>query len=206
MYMAKITSLTIFLASVLGSFIIPSRNTHVPGNALKVTLDVQYDSTGVKPGRDTIVYTKNKTVNWNDFKGPVPANFPAVANSAVGFMYRAGMISEGRDLKISIRITAFFIRPQSWVKEKDKSDYILEHEQRHFDLARYGAEQFRQKLLAASFNDTRVGAIINKAYQDAWTEYQALQVQYDEETEHSINMARQNNWNDKITGWLARIP
>lgn len=204
MNMTKITSFLIL--PVWACFIFPSQHTRTPGNSFKVTLNVQYDSTGVKPGRDTIVYTKNKLVNWSDFKGPVPANFPAVANSAVGFMYRAGMVSEGRDLKISIRITAFFIRPQSWVKEKDKSDYILEHEQRHFDIARYGAERFRQKLLAATFSDGRAGDIINKAYQEAWSEYQALQIQYDEETEHSINTAKQNNWNDKITGWLARIP
>lgn len=175
-----------------------------PEKAIK--LNVVYDSLGIKPGADTISYSKTKLVNWNDFKGAAPGDHPAAANSAVGFMYHAG-VSGGREgITIDVRITSFFVRSLSWVKQKDKSDYILVHEQHHFDIARYGAELFRRKLLAATFTEARIGDIMNNAYQEAWNEYQQLQKTYDEESSHSLDAPGQEAWNKKIAAMLAQIP
>jgi hypothetical protein len=187
---------------------VSSKQNEIPGNGRAITLLISYDSTLVKNGKDSIVHTKNKTVDWNDFKGVVPTDFPASANSAVGFMYKAGITVEGGsgNKKIMVRISSFFVRSQSWVKEKDKSTHILHHEQLHFDIARIGAEKFREKLQAADFNSVSPGEAINKAYREAWTEYLALQNQYDEETNHSQDEVKQQEWNEKISGWLKAIP
>lgn len=191
----------------LGIFSLPFFNTHKPGTTQKaIKLTVVYDSLGIKSGGDTISYSKTKPVNWGDFKGVAPENHPAAANSAVGFMYRAS-VSGGRDgATIEVRITSFFVRSLSWVKQQHKSGYILEHEQRHVDIARYGAELFRKKLLAASFTEQRIGEIMNRAYQEAWNEYQALQKKYDEESDHSLNPEKQQEWNAKIAAMMAQIP
>lgn len=202
-----LTSTVLQTILALGFLSMPFFNTHQKTTPQKVVkLNVVYDSLGIKSGPDTIVHSKTKPVNWMDFKGNAPENFPAAANSAVGFMYRAG-VAGGRDgITIDVRITSFFVRSLSWVKQQHKSDYILVHEQHHFDIARYGAELFRKKLLAATFTESRIGETLNKAYQDAWNEYQALQKSYDEESEHSLNTAKQQEWNAKITGLLAQIP
>jgi hypothetical protein len=201
----------IFLLLLLpGVYGIPLSNKQreIPANGRSVMLLVSYDSTLIKPGNDTIVHTRNKTVNWNDFKGEVPAGITASANSSVGFMYKAGITSEGgrKPLHITIRITSFFVRSSSWAKTKDMNLHILKHEQLHFDMARIGAEKFRDKLLAADFNNVPPGEAINKAYREAWTEYLALQDQYDTETDHSMDAVKQYEWNKKITRWLNAIP
>lgn len=192
----------------LGFFSLSFFNTHLRESATQkaIKLNVVYDSLGIKGGNDTIVYSRFKPVNWNDFKAAAPENHPAAANSAVGFMYRAS-VSGGRDgATVEVRITSFFVRPLSWVKQQHKSGYILEHEQHHFDIARYGAELFRKKLLAASFTEQRIGELLNKAYQEAWNEYQDLQKSYDEESNHSLDVPGQEAWNKKIAAMLAQIP
>ncbi|MBL7726669.1 MAG: DUF922 domain-containing protein [Dinghuibacter sp.] len=177
-----------------------------PYTAKAIQLDVRYDSTLVRSGADTIVYTPNKKVHWGQFTGAVPANAPAAANSAVGFMFKAGVASNSNGSTISIRIAAYFIPRQSWVQARHKTGYILEHEQRHFDIARYGAELFRKKLLATRFNAGNISKNISAAYEAAWTEYLALQEQYDKETSHSINEAKQAEWNKKLDEWMKTVP
>jgi hypothetical protein len=193
------------LVFCIAGFVVPGKNKKPTGH-YKVTLHVEYDSTGIKAGGDTIAYSKFKKINWKDFTGRIPENFPAAANSAVGFMYRASMVTDGRNTNLSLRISCFFVKSQSWVREKDKSGYILEHERHHFNIARHGAELFRSKLLATTFKENQIGEQINNTYREAWREYENLQNQYDEETDHSINSARQKEWSEKVNGWMSKLP
>lgn len=202
----KILSFCLLLCCGAFSGFSPYHNVLTLKDPAAVQIDVRYDSALVRTGPDSVVYTPGKKVNWGHFTGAVPANAPAAANSAVGFMYKAGVATNSNGATISIRIAAYFIPRQSWVQPKNKSGYILEHEQRHFDMARYGAELFRKKILASRFTVNNISKSINNAYQEAWNEYLNLQELYDKETEHSINEVKQAEWNKKMDEWMNAIP
>ncbi len=179
--------------------------TPKPSEHDAVILNVEYDTTAFKNSTDTILYKNNTTLNWSDFKDKPKDNESTVANSAIGFKYNAGIKTSGRQTIITVTTSSFFVRSKSWGKTAHKNAYILKHEQYHFNLARYGAELFKQNLLKEKITYNNFNSKINKAYYQAWNAYLKLQQQYDKESNHSINKPQQALWEAKIDGLLQGL-
>ncbi len=86
------------------------------------------------------------------------------------------------------------------------SDYALNHEQRHFDIAKIAAEHFKRKLASEQLPVDNYDGFINYDYLDAYREMDKLQEQYDKETDHGANHAAQEGWDRKIDEELRRSP
>lgn len=173
-----------------------------PKKRATFNVNIAYDTTAFFNSKDTILHLPKSTLQWVDFKGKPDNQSHTVANSAVGFKFTAGIQSQDKNTTVHLKISSFFVRSKSWGKTKNLNNYILLHEQKHFDLARYGAELFRRNLLQQKMNASNASNFINKAYDDAWNTYLTLQAQYDKETNHSINTAQQEIWNKKIDSLL----
>jgi hypothetical protein len=185
---------------LLTAFVLP------PVKNKKLRLSIEYDPNSVVSGGDTIAYTgKQPDLTWADFRGVLPKDAVGVANSALGFRFNARITVNDEEVLLTIKTAAYFVRNHSWSDAQRRDDHILRHEQLHFELARVGAEIFRKKILAAKMNDKNFGDQLNQAYREAWKEYIALQEQYDEETNHSINKTQQAAWDKKITEAVAKI-
>ncbi|TAE78919.1 MAG: DUF922 domain-containing protein [Bacteroidetes bacterium] len=84
--------------------------------------------------------------------------------------------------------------------------YTLNHEQKHFDLCEVYARKIRQKIAEKDFTKVKdTPAEINKIYNKLIAEYFKEQEKFDKETEHGINAAKQQIWNEKIAGMLADL-
>ena len=83
-----------------------------------------------------------------------------------------------------------------------KTDYLLNHEQRHFDLAESGAREFRKKLKQARFTPENFQKEVQNITREIDEKYKKLQQQYDKESDHSRNEEKQNEWNQKIDSML----
>jgi hypothetical protein len=197
-------AIILFLAAACGLSGFVRRTASTP-QPLNVQFRFVYDTTAYAAGNDTVGYRPGTRVDWADFKGAVPEVTDAVANSSVGMKFSADFLSNEDVNTLTVTGVSYFIKSKSWVKPGKQSDYILRHEQLHFDIARLGAERFRELMSAEAVTEDNFNVVFRKIYKQVWMEHQALQQQYDRETRHSINTTEQLRWNEKIASKLSAI-
>ena len=86
-----------------------------------------------------------------------------------------------------------------------KTDYILTHEQGHFDIAEIFARKLNKLMKEYNFDWNTYRQDLKKIYQDVLDEKEDMQNKYDEETNHSINKEKQEEWLKKISGKLKEL-
>ncbi len=161
--------------------------------AVKVTFT---DHTEKTEG-DTIYYSPNRPLTWDDFHGRVPqSRFDAEVFATIGYDEKTTVINGVINLELDIKVC--IPKNDCWVKAGMQNDYALNHEQRHFDIARIAAEYFKQRIKAENLPVSNYDGPINVDYLDAYREMDSLQKQYDVETNHGGNHAAQERWNERI--------
>ncbi|GMV36635.1 MAG: hypothetical protein AMXMBFR61_11430 [Fimbriimonadales bacterium] len=151
-------------------------------------------------------------LKWEDFKGDPPANSTHDAETTSGikvsnYTYdtKKGDDNKWHSKLKGAKATSTMDKTQSWVKPGKKTDELLKHEQYHFDISEYWAREL-QKVLDGleGIGDTPEAAEANlaekvqQAYQDILQKHNAMQEKYDEETDHSRNAEKQEEWCKKI--------
>ncbi|MGZ5190227.1 MAG: DUF922 domain-containing protein, partial [Flavisolibacter sp.] len=79
-----------------------------------------------------------------------------------------------------------------------KTDYILAHEQGHFDITEIYARKLNEALQNYEFNKKTFKKDINQIYQSIVREKETFQKSYDEETDHSRNRNLHFDWLNTI--------
>jgi hypothetical protein len=154
---------------------------------------------------DTIYYSPLRRLAWGDFSGAPEKDHFGDAVTSSGFAYGAGITMKDGHLEINVGVYTFFNKSKSWRRSFISSDYHLQHEQHHFDITRFGAERFCEEIRKAKFTATNYKEVLNDVFDKIYNENLALQDQYDNETEHSINKDKQLAWNDKISGEVKKL-
>lgn len=113
-----------------------------------------------------------------DFRGGerVPG-LSAEANTGIGV--KSAGEPGGRDFRITI--TSFFDPCGSWMRESERNDYTLDHEQLHFDITELHARKLVARYVAEVGNHAAFMRVHNQFYEDAWAEARAMQQRYDGE-------------------------
>jgi hypothetical protein len=151
---------------------------------------------------DSIYYDPNRKLTWADFKGEPVANSPAVAITNSGFGFGMGTYSKGGKTSLNISVYGGFSKSRSWVKKGYATEYVLNHEQHHFDLTWYCTLQFYKKLKAAKLTPNNYQNMITTIYTEAYTLLHQLQDAYDAETNNGTLKDKQALWNKKIDSLL----
>ena len=86
-----------------------------------------------------------------------------------------------------------------------KTDYILSHEQGHFDIAEIYARKLNKALKQYSFNVKTSPKEVPAMYQQIMKEEGQLQNQYDSETDFSRDKPQQAIWLEKIQRELDKL-
>jgi len=154
---------------------------------------------------DTIYYDFNRNLKWPDFKGKPDENNFAGAVTASGFAFDSQMNFDGTNIYLNIGVYTFFTKSDSWRKPQINSDYHLLHEQHHFDITRIGAEKFIAEIQKANFTKGNYAALLTSIFDKVYQENSDIQHLYDKETNHSINVEKQLEWNDKIAAEIQKI-
>ncbi len=143
--------------------------------------------------QNRIQWEKDKKLSWNDFKGnPQPSNHKVAAtNYEIGYEYWL------EDNKFKFKVTCEFVKNLSWVAPKGKTEYILVHEQKHFDLAEVHARKLRKAFEEEDITIKNYKRQIKTIYNRIWEECAAAQAKYDYESRHSIDTYAQAKW-DRI--------
>ena len=144
--------------------------------------------------KNLIYWNDSVKLSWTDFKAHPLKNdiSAAMTNSSISFE-----ISAKGDSAI-ITIYNIFNKQKSWVKKSGKTDYVLNHEQKHFDISEIYARKLRKTILEQTFTYSTIQKTGSKIVEVNYKEASEFQDLYDKETKHSTNVEQQTIWNTII--------
>jgi hypothetical protein len=148
---------------------------------------------------DTIYYSSNRPLTWNDFKSRnthFGSKYLAVIMPSIGYNQEAKIVNG--TIYVNIAMKAYVPKSACWAAYNGRDSYALNHEQRHFDITKIIAEQFKQKVLAENLTPDTYEAFINMQYLDSFRDMDKMQRAYDKETGHGINRIAQASWDARI--------
>lgn len=153
-----------------------------------------------QPGQDyeTILWSSDRSLSWDDFRGDVPLNARAAAITASGITYRFSTSGTKDNLQVDFKVDTFFYPTKSWYQPVLCDEVILSHEQLHFDISEHYARKLKRRLNDESFTYGNVKAKVKSIYREINTELNDFQNQYDDETNFSRDREKQQEWIVKI--------
>jgi hypothetical protein len=180
-------------------------NTYTDGDPrLAKSVRVKLSDYTEKPEGDTIYYAANRPLSWNDFQDkPRAGSFGAEVFAGVGYTEQATVEQGVINLNIALKVD--MAKSDCWVRDRSKDDYALNHEQRHFDIAKIVGEHFKQKIAAMKLPPDNYDGEINVEYLETLRELHRMQTQYDSETHHGADHGAQEEWNEKIDKELKAL-
>jgi hypothetical protein len=152
---------------------------------------------------DTIYYSAKRPLTWADFQARSRSLGIYQAMVIPGLGYTQEVQLRKGTLEVTLAIKVFLPKSAAWAAATGRDDYALNHEQRHFDVAKIIAEQFKQRLSATKLTPDNFEGIINMQYLDALRDMNTMQKAYDRETSHGMNKIAQVAWNTRIDALLA---
>jgi hypothetical protein len=139
-----------------------------------------------------IEWSPVKRLTWDDYlaKPSSLSDAAAITSTALGVEYHL------KNNSLTYTITCRFSKTSSWGRHK--TDYILQHEQGHFDITELFARKLAKELKVYKFNPRKYQDDVSKIYKKLMDEKEEYQNKYDKETDFSRNKEQQVEWLEKI--------
>ena len=141
-------------------------------------------------------WSATRKLTWADYKAKPNWESDAAATTTTVL----GVDYTFKNSGFSYTIQSRFSKTRSWGLHK--TDYILRHEQGHFDIAEVYARKMHKKLSEYKFNKKTYQKDLGKIYETVTKEKTEMQNKYDKETNHSIKKEEQAEWLKKIAAML----
>ncbi len=167
-----------------------------PAYAQKHGVTVKVKMGNESDGDNILLYNRNHPLTISDFEGR-PFG-PQVAMTSSGIYISSNWSGDNISISLDVVITTTFDRSRSFFKDEGKNAYILNHEQRHFDITAIEACKLITAIKNYHFTLANYEEELSTIYQKYQNENTERQQQYDDETNHSINKMQQEAWNKKI--------
>jgi predicted secreted Zn-dependent protease len=145
---------------------------------------------------ELIPWIFERRLTWEDFLSEPKRNSDAVASTSTTL----GLAYQVENGQLSYRITCHFSKHKSWGLLR--TDYILAHEQGHFDITEIFARKLYKELQEYPFNRKTYRSDVNAIYNRVVKEKEAMQAAYDGESDHSRSRRLQYDWLEKIDTML----
>ncbi len=151
-----------------------------------------------EPSTALVPWNPIRKLVYEDFKQEIPltSRHSAVSSVSIDVSYR----TKGAVLYYDIK--CHFDQTTSWMKIKNP--WILNHEQRHFDIAELHARKIRAFFNSCT-NRTISKADIDNAINALYISNSEMQRLYDKETNHSIDEPGQKKWDDFVSSQLDSL-
>ncbi|MFN8248277.1 MAG: hypothetical protein U0T68_04900 [Ferruginibacter sp.] len=172
----------------------------------QLTTKVEWTEKTSMPASEIIYYNPSNKLVWANFKGkPQDLGGRTAAITMSGFGYAASMHSTGKTGELTVQVYCFFNKNKSWVKPGKTTDYILAHEQHHFDIAYIAANIFIDKLQSAVMTPGNYNVLLPRIYNECIEVMNAMQDDYDNETRNGQEIEMQSKWNKFIDDKIGLI-
>lgn len=154
----------------------------------------------------TIFWEEGKKLRWENFKSSVNKvnTLNVAAYSNCGWEYSV-VKPTNPALPVKIEIKAVFNEDKSWKDTRKIDEYILMHEQRHFDIAELFVRKFRKHVAEKIINSGDYDRLFKSIYNMVSSEYKHFQTVYDRDTRHGMNEERQSEYNAVISQELENL-
>lgn len=141
---------------------------------------------------EVIPWKYERILTWEDFQSEPKTGTDVVATTSTTL----GISYQLKDGELVYSITCNFSKLKSWGSMR--TDYILAHEQAHFDITELIARKLHYDLQNYQLDKKNFRQDITRIYEEAVKEKEAMQETYDRETNHSRNRVKQYEWLDHI--------
>lgn len=185
-----ITSLSIFIGFMANS---------------QITTNVQWTYESNLPADKVIYYKPNQKLTWSNFEAPSQNRGIVAAVTYSGFGYKADISTVNGKSKVNVKVYCYFDKDKSWVKEGKTTDYILSHEQHHFDISYIAASIFIDKLQSAVFARSEINSRLQQIYQECIDAMDKMQNEYDAQTKNGQLREKQEEWSKRINSMLKQF-
>lgn len=187
-----------FLTTFLLSFIGLMANS-------QVTTNVQWTYESSLPAGKVIYYKSSQKLSWADFQAPSQNRGIVAAVTYSGFGYKADIKTVNGKSQVNVKVYCYFDKDKSWVKEGKTTDYILSHEQHHFDISFIAASIFIDKLQSAVFARSEINSRLQQIYQECIDAMDKMQNEYDTQTKNGQLREKQEEWSKRINSMLKQF-
>lgn len=151
---------------------------------------------------DTVHYNPARKLVWADFKAEPRRGSHYAAEVFTSFAYEGKSTVKDGVIILNLSAKAYMLKESSWGRPDARNAYALNHEQRHFDIVKIIAERFKRKIQTEIHSLEDYNSQMQYEFIESFREMHRLQTQYDDETNHSLNQAAQERWNQKIDAEL----
>lgn len=148
-----------------------------------------------------IYWNERNTVTWDDFKKVKHLDGQESANIRVAI---SSEFSYSND-SLMVIIKTYVDPDNSFVIASDESDYLLQHEQTHFDIQEIYSRKIRKRMMEQTYTFNTMSSKLNRIFREEMKNAEKYQDLYDKETNHSINKEKQKEWNKKVKKELEEL-
>ncbi|WP_179345245.1 DUF922 domain-containing protein [Winogradskyella ursingii] len=149
-----------------------------------------------------IEWSLDRKLTWDDFKGqPDLATYPnalALTNSGFGYESGVSMFKEGK-----VFVQSVFNTNYSWVIPEGRNEYVLRHEQIHFDITEIYSRKLRKELYDANATSSDI-LKTKQIFDRIFNEMELRQLRYDQETQRGDKKETQEHWEAVVELELAK--
>ena len=153
---------------------------------------------------EKITWDKTRLLKWEDFKANPKKHLPYKANTNSGLSFSWNATKSSDETIFTYEVGSNFYPKRSWVKEIEEVDYLLAHEQLHFDITELHSRKLR-KALSNYEPGPKMKKELNDIYSEIELQRQQMQNQFDKETNHSINKEAEYQWRKFVEKELNKL-
>lgn len=154
--------------------------------------------------QEKLAWENDRLLSWTDFKAAPKENIPYSANTNSGLSYSWNYSTATGEAILEHEVHSNFYPNLSWVKAIHNKEYLLAHEQLHFDITELHARKLRLKLDNYEIGRT-VRQDLKAIYNKVEAERVAMQNLFDKETSHSENQSEEMRWREFIAKELDKL-
>ena len=150
---------------------------------------------------EKIVWNENYKLTWDDFKGKPKIGYGYVASTSSGISFSYYYSENNGKINFEATVKSNFYPDNSWYIPLEASEYILKHEQTHFDISELHARMLRKKISEIT-SSKEVKKEIETLYNDAEEKRREMQHLFDAESDHSKIKEKELAWEAYIVKQL----
>ncbi|MDR9457259.1 MAG: DUF922 domain-containing protein [Salegentibacter sp.] len=154
--------------------------------------------------QEKIEWEEGKKLTWADFKGTPKQGVAYEANTNSGISFSWNYSTESGQPVLRYEVVTNFFPQLSWVKEHEEDEYLLGHEQLHFDISELHARKLR-KAIDEYETGRNIRRDLNRLYEGIEKDRVEMQKLFDAETVHSTNKEAEAGWIKFVKEELAKL-
>lgn len=172
-----------------------------------ILLGLSFFTTGVNAQEKEykLAWNEKKPLSWKDFQGEPNhrISYDASTNSGMSYSWSLSTSAKGKN-EFVYEVKSNFYPNLSWVKEKEKNDHLLAHEQLHFDISELHARKLRKAMLEYCLGKD-IKMDLRDIYHRIESDRQRMQEQYDAESRHSLDRENEAKWQEFVKLELRKL-